>query len=172
MVVLVAALNLEIAVLSMNIGAKIKKSSALLILAIIFASFHCLFSCAGLTIGNALSNFVGALGRYIGCIILVVVGSEMARKAFVNPCSDLTQSNIFLVLFGAGTEDLAGGIIVGTFGGNIFLLIALFFIVSIPINLLAFRIGNAVIKHFNFSMDLITGLLLIAIGLLSAFGVV
>ena len=171
MAVLVAALNLEIAVLSMNIGARIKKPATLLILAIIFALFHCLVSCSGLIIGNALSNFVGALSRYIGCVILVGVGFEMARKAFVKPCSGLSQTNIFLVLFGAGIEDLAGGISVGTFGGNIFLLIVLFFIVSIPINLLAFRIGSTVIKHFNFSMDLITGLLLIAIGLLSAFGV-
>ena len=172
MAVLVAALNLEIAILSINLGTRIKRPATLLILSIIFALFHCLLSCAGLVIGNALSNLIGTLSRYIGCAILVGVGFEMARKAVVNPCSGLSQANIFLVLFGAGIEDLAGGVSVGTFGGSIFLLIVLFFIVSVPINLLAFRIGSAVTKHFNFSMDLITGLLLIAIGVLSAFGVV
>ncbi len=170
MAVLVAALNLEVAVLSMNIGTRIKRPSTLLILAIIFALFHCLVSCAGLIIGSALSNLVGTLSRYIGSAILVGVRFEMARKSLANPCSGLSQSNIFLVLFGAGIEDLAGGVSVGTLGGSATLFIILFFAVSVPINLLAFKIGSAVIKHYNFSMDLITGLLLIAIGILSAFG--
>ena len=171
MAVLVAALNLEIAILSMNLGTRIKSPSTLLIFAIIFALFHCLVSCAGFLIGNALNNLVGTLSRYIGSGILVGVGFEMARKSFINPCSSLSQTNIFLILFGAGIEDLAGGVSAGTLGGEIILLILLFLAVSIPMNLLAFRLGRVVMKHIDFPMDLVTGLLLIAMGILSAFGI-
>jgi len=90
----------------------------------------------------------------------------------VTPCSGLSQANIFLVLFGVGVEDFAGGVSVDTFGRDITQLILLFFAVSVPMNLLAFRIGRIIIKHFAFPMDLVTGLLLIAIGTLSAFGVI
>jgi len=169
--VLVATLNLEIAILSMNIGTRIKKYAALLILAIIFALLHSLISCAGFLIGNALNSLVGTLSRYIGSAILIGVGLRLARKSAANPCSGLSQANIFLVLLGAGIEDLAGGVSIGTFGGDITLLILLFFVVSIPMNLLAFRIGSAVIKHIDLSMDLVTGLLLIALGIMSAFGI-
>ncbi len=169
--VLVATLNLEIAILSMNIGARIKKITTLLIFAVIFASLHSLISCAGFLIGNALSSLVGTLSRYIGSAILIGVGLRLARKSIANPCSGISQANIFLVLLGAGIEDFAGGVSLGTFGGNLSLLILLFFAVSIPMNLLSFKIGSAVIKHIDLSMDLVTGLLLIALGGLSAFGI-
>lgn len=169
--VLVATLNLEIAILSMNIGAKIKKMATLLIFAVIFALLHSLISCAGFLIGNALNSLVGTLSRYIGSVILIGVGFRLARKSVTNPCLGISQTNIFLVLLGAGIEDFAGGVSVGTFGGDISVLILLFFAVSIPMNLLAFKIGSVVIKHIDFSMDLVTGLLLIALGVLSAFGI-
>jgi len=142
-----------------------------LIFAVIFALLHSFISCAGFLIGNALNSLVGTLSRYLGSAILMGVGLRLAKKSVANPCSGISQANIFLVLLGAGTEDFAGGVSVGTFGGDISVLILLFFAVSIPMNLLAFRIGSVVIKHIDFSMDLVTGLLLIALGVLSAFGI-
>lgn len=172
MAVLVATLNLEIAVLSMSLGAGIKKTAALLIMAIFFALLHSLIGCAGFLIGNALNCLVGTLSRYVGSAILVGVGLKIARSSFVNPCSVLSQANIFLVLFGAGIEDLAGGVSVGTLGGEITLFILLFFTVSIPMNILAFWLGRTLLRHIDFPLELLTGLLLIALGILSAFGVV
>ena len=169
--VLVAALNLEIAVLSMSLGAGIKKTSSLIIMSLIFALLHSLIACAGFLMGNALNCLVGTLSRYVGSAILVGVGFKIARSSFVNPCSGLSQANIFLVLFGAGIEDLAGGVSVGALRGEITLFIFLFFAVSIPMNLLAFRLGRTLLKHIDFPMELLTGLLLIALGILSAFGI-
>ena len=171
-VLLVAALNLEVAILSINLGAKIKRTTALLILAVSFALFHCLFSCSGFLIGSALSNLAGTFSRYIGGAILVGVGLEMVRKSFATPCSSLTQANIFLVLFGAGIEDFAGGISAGAFAGSISLLILLFILVSVPINLLAFWLGRTVMRQLDLPIDFVTGLLLIAIGTLSASGII
>lgn len=169
--VLVVALNLEISILAVNLGTRIRKPEDKLLLALIFALFHCAVTLSGFALGSALSSLVGTVGRYIGSFVLILVGGRLTFKSRKSCGAMLSASNTLLILFGAGMEDLAAGIGLGAFGGNASILVLLFFLISVPMNMLAFRVGRDFSKSFTLPVDLITGLLLIGIGLLSVFGI-
>ena len=61
---------------------------------------------------------------------------------------------------------------VGSFGGSLILLNILFIAISIPFNLLAYKICKNIMRKIRFSADTITGILLIGIGILSIFDVI
>lgn len=172
--VLIVTLNLEIAIVSMNIGTQLGKVSSMIILTVIFAFFHCLASFAGFIIGNALSGLFGTVSRYVSSAILAFVGCMLLKTSLDEPESGISDTNILLIFLGAGIEDFAGGVSVGVdaSGGSAALFMLLFFILSIPLNLLAFGFGKALKKHIEVSINLITGLLLISLGILSAFRVI
>ncbi len=173
MAVLVAVLNLEIAILSVNLGTRVKAFADRLFLALIFALLHCAVSLLGFAVGSVLNGLVGAVSRYISSAILICVGYKIAKTSSEKTGGNLSQANILLVLLGAGIEDLVGAfsVGVGTFGGSASLLLLLFFAISVPVNLLAFWFGGKLVKRFGFSVDLVTGILLVVVGILSAFGV-
>lgn len=169
--ILVVALNLEISILAVNLGSRVRKPEDKFLLALIFALFHCAVTLSGFALGSALSSLVGTVSRYIGAFVLIFVGARIALKSCKSCSSALSASNTLLILFGAGTEDLATGVGLGTFGGSAAILVLLFFLISVPMNLVALRIGRDFSKSFSLPVDLVTGLLLIGLGLLSVFGI-
>ena len=169
--VLVVALNLEISILAVNLGSMVKKPGEKLLLALIFALFHCAVTLSGFALGSALSSLVGTVSRYVGSFVLILDGARISLKSCKSCSGSLSASSTLLILFGAGTEDLAAGVGLGTFGGSFVILVILFFLISVPMNLLAFRIGRDFSKSFSLPVDLVTGLLLIGLGLLSVFGI-
>lgn len=171
---MVITLNLEIAILFIYLGSKIRESSDLIILSVILAFFHCFTATLGFFIGNVLNNNFGESARYISAIILVIVGLRIAIKSSEHASQSLSQTSIYLILLGAGLEDLVGGVSVGVgaFGGSLALLNAMFFAISIPFNLLAYKICKNIMRKIKFSADSVTGVLLIAIGILSALNIV
>lgn len=173
MAVLVAVLNLEIAILSVDLGTRIKAPADRLFLALIFALMHCAISLLGFVLGSVLNGLVGEVSRYISSAILIGVGYKITKTSSEQMGGNLSQTNILLILLGAGIEDLVGAfsVGVGTFGGSVCLMLLLFFAISVPVNLLAFWFGGKLGKLFGFSVDLVTGILLIVVGILSAFGV-
>ncbi len=170
---LVTTLNLEIAILSVDLGARVYTATDRVLLVLIFALLHCAVSLAGFLLGSALNEIAGSVSRYISAAILIGVGWRIVQKSLSHPSGSLSQTNIFLILLGAGIEDLAGGVSVGTgtFGGNAPLLLLLFIVISMPVNLLAMALGGRLVKHSGLSVDFVTGLLLISVGILSVFGV-
>lgn len=173
MAVLVAVLNLEIAILSVDLGTRVSSPADRLFLTFVFALMHCVVSLLGFVLGSALNGLVGEVSRYISSAILIGVGYRIAKASSKQVGGNLSQTNILLILLGAGIEDLVGAfsVGVGTFGGSVSLMLLLFFVISVPVNLFAFWFGGKLGKRFGFSVDLVTGILLIVVGILSAFGV-
>ena len=171
--VLVAVLNLEIAILSVGLGTRVKSLTDRLFLVLCFALLHCVISLLGFVLGNALNGLVGEVSRYISSAILIGVGYRIAKTSSKQRSGNLSQANILLVLLGAGIEDLVGAfsVGVGAFGGSVSVLMLLFFAISVPVNLLALWFGGRLGKLFGFSVDLVTGILLIIVGIMSAFGI-
>jgi len=172
--ILVITLNLEIAIVSMNMGSYLRKPASLMLLAVSFALFHCFFSLAGFTVGSAMNSLFGTVGRYISSAVLTAVGIRILIASFVSKNGGLGEADLLLILFGAGVEDFAGGVSVGTgaFGGGAAKLALAFLALSIPMNLAAFLTGRVISKKLNISADFVSGLLLVCIGILSAFNII
>lgn len=172
--VLVITLNLEIAILSLNFGTKIKRPLVLLIMSVVFAFFHCVFSLAGFVVGSAMSDLFGTVSRYLSSAVLIGVGIKILIASLNQNSLGLSEADIMLIFFGAGVEDFAGGVSVGTgaFGGNALFLTAAFFAISVPMNFIAFELGGALSKNVGIPADFVSGLMLISIGILSAFGLI
>ncbi len=168
---LAVTLNLEIAIVCLNLGAQVHEKRKMLWLTVFFAVMHVIVASAGYFVGDLLSGFFGTLSKYLSTALLVGVGLRILIASFTGENKSLSQTNTLLILLGAAIEDFAAGVSVGlgTFGGALLKLILLLFAVSIPINLLALKIGRSLKRRINKSMDYITGLLLIAIGILNLF---
>ncbi|MFB0919920.1 MAG: hypothetical protein QMB62_03415, partial [Oscillospiraceae bacterium] len=95
-------------------------------------------------------------------------------KALGHPKESFSPADITLILLGAGIEDIVGAFSVGTgtFGGRMYLMILLFFAVSVPMNLLAFRLGNKLGRLPGLPVNMVTGILLILMGILSVFEII
>jgi len=172
--VLVLTLNLEIAILFLYLSGRIREKSDLILLAVFLAFFHCFAATAGFYIGNILNSNFGESARYISAIILILVGLRITIKSAKNTYKSISQSSVYLILLGAGIEDFVGGMSVGVgaFGGSLVLLNILFFSISIPFNILAYKICKNIMRKIRFSADTVTGILLIGIGILSIFDVI
>ena len=167
MAIFAVTLNLDISIVSLNIGTRIRRIADLPILAFILASLQSAIPLAGYFIGNTLSNHLGSISRYFGSIILVATGYKILKESTKKNNGSLNQMNIFLFFIGTGLEDLIAGVSFGTFGGKIIYFFILFFAISYFMNFLALKIGIAIKRHINLSMDLFTGILLIIFGIIS-----
>lgn len=169
---LALTLNLEIAIVCLNIGATVKQKNKMLMLSAFFALLHVMAAALGYAVGDLLNSFFGMLSKYLSTALLVGVGLKILITSVSGANKSLSQTNTLLILMGAAIEDLAAGVSLGlgTFGGEILLLLLLLVVVSIPANMLALRLGRGLKRRINNSMDYITGLLLIALGILNLFG--
>ena len=102
LIILVLTLNLEIAILFLYIGGRIREKSDLILLAVFLAFFHCFAATFGFFIGNILNNNFGEAARYISAVILILVGLRITIKSADNTYKSISQSSIYLILLGAG----------------------------------------------------------------------
>jgi len=174
MAVLVVTLNLEISILSVELGTRVREQSDRALLTLAFAFLHCAASLIGFLLGAALNSFIGVVSRYLSSVILIGVGSRILVKALEHHKGSFSPADITLILVGAGIEDIVGAFSVGTgtFGGRMCLMILLFFAVSVPMNLMAFRLGDKLERLPDLPVNMVTGVLLVFMGVLSVFGII
>jgi len=174
MAMLVVTLNLEISILSVELGTRVREQSDRALLTLAFALLHCAASLIGFLLGAALNSFMGVVSRYVSSVILIGVGLRIVGKAFEHHKGSFSPSDITLILVGAGIEDIVGAFSVGTgtFGGRMCLMILLFFAVSVPMNLMAFWLGSRLKRLPGLPVNVVTGVLLIFMGVLSVFGII
>ena len=171
MSIFAAALNLDIMIVSINMGTRLKKYSEIPALALIISLLQSFIPVIGYLMGNVLNKSFGPISKYIGSIILIATGIKIILDAIKEPGGKGIQTDFYFAFLGAGIEDLMSGVSLGSIGEKITLFMFIFFLVAFIMNFVALRIGAALRRHINFSMDFITGICLVVLGLLLLFDV-
>ena len=169
MIVFSFALNLDLCVASFSLGMRVRNPKEIPILALIIAILYGIITIAGFYLGSLTGNILGKASTYIGAMILIIIGFVMIKEHLEHPYKNLVYKNILLMYLSASTEDLLAGFSLGTFSSSIIVFIFIFFIISYYVNLYALKIGKLTRRYINFSTDLLMGIIMIIMGILSFF---
>ena len=172
MIVFSFALSLDLSVASFSLGMRVRNSKEISILALIIAILYGIITIAGFYLGSLIGNALGKASTYIGALILIITGISIIREYMEHPYRDLMYKNTLLIYLSASIENLLAGFSLGTFSSSIIGFVFIFVIISYFMNLYALKIGKLTRRYINFSTDLLMGVFLIMMGVLSFFNLI
>ena len=162
--------NFDIALVSLNYGSQIRKSKNLLVYALLVSAIQSLFPLIGNILGNIINAQLGSISRYIGSIFLILIGFNILWKDIQHPGNGLNQADLSLILIATGLEDFMMGVTIGVTGAKILTFTGIFLVVSFAMNLFASYIGFTIRKHLFISLEKLTGITLIILGIVNIIG--
>jgi len=169
MIVFSFALNLDLFIASFSLGMRVRNPNEIPIFALIIAILYSIIFIAGFYLGSLVGNVLGKVSTYIGALILIITGIVIIKEYMEHPYRHLVYKNILLLYLSASTENLLAGFSLGTLSSRITGFIFTFFIISYFVNLFALKIGKLTRRYIRFSTDLMMGVMLIIMGVMSFF---
>jgi putative Mn2+ efflux pump MntP len=166
---------------SVGIGVSGVDPRARLRVAVIFGIFETGMPILGLLLGRSLTNALGHTAHWMGAALLIATGVYAVIQAIRShagqdgkaPATPTGQRAARLVITGAALsiDNLAVGFALGTFHVNLAVAAVVIGAVSISLSLLGLELGSRLGTRAGGQGELIGGLVLIAVGIAIAAGV-
>jgi manganese efflux pump family protein len=145
----------------------------------IFGFFEALMPIVGLLIGQGLARLIGEIGHYVGAGLLVLTGAYtlwQVRKT--NRDTNKTQGEnqqvnvgrLLLSGFALSIDNLVVGFALSFYHVPFLLAAVMIAVVSVAMSLIGLELGNQLGKRFEQWSEVLSGVILILVGLAIGFG--
>ena len=137
-----------------------------------FGLFQAAMLAAGWLMGNALYSLVAAVARWVACALLLLVGGNIIRQARQTDETRLTQDptrgwHLVFLSFATSIDALAVGLSLAMLGVSIARAAFVVGITAATLTLLGMPLGNRASSLWGKRIEVLGGLILIAIGFMS-----
>ncbi len=134
-----------------------------------FGLFQCLMPIAGWALGNSVAPYIASADHWVAFALLAIVGGRMIHAAFdeERPSDGRDPSRgLTLVMLAVATsiDALAVGLSLAMLDVGIWYPSAIIGLVTGLLSLVAIRLGNRLGARFGSRMEIVGGIILIAIG--------
>lgn len=146
------------------------KLSKILKVGLFFGGFQAIMPLIGYYAGNIIPFDISLFDHWIAFALLAFIGVHMIKESF-DPCEDTEKKDIFktktllIAAIATSIDALAAGFSVSLLEANIVLLVWVAGIVTLVISMTGVKIGKRFGHLLETSVELISGIVLILIGL-------
>jgi len=146
---------------------------------LIFGFFEALMPIVGLLIGEGLAGLIGEIGHYVGAGLLVLTGAYTLWQACkANRDTNKTQGEnqqanvgrLVLSGFALSIDNLVVGFALSFYHVPFLLAAGVIAVVSVAMSLIGLELGNQFGKRFEQWSEMLSGVILILVGLAIGFG--
>jgi len=147
---------------------------------VIFGLFETAMPIVGLLLGRSLASTLGHAAHWIGAALLIATGLyaivqalRSAHRQDQDPAAQAGQKTGRLLITGAALsiDNLAVGFALGTFHVNLAIAAVIIGAVSVSLSLIGLELGNRIGTKTGERGELLGGLVLIAVGIAVATGI-
>ena len=170
--ILALALACDCFVISVSKGLQVRRMTAgALNMALCFGAFQALMPCVTYFIGRQVYDYIAAYQPYIACLMLLAIGAHICYTSLrkdveVRTHADYSLTETLLLAVATSIDALSAGVVLLNETTAAFMLdIALIGLASLALSLVGTAAGIKLGKHINFNVQLLAGILLIALGL-------
>jgi putative Mn2+ efflux pump MntP len=157
---------------AVSIGSTFKKMRIryAVLLATIFGFFHFIMPCIGWKIGNIGKGYIDSFDHWIAFFLLIFIGGKMIfesrqqNKESENSKNPLKISNLLVLAFATSIDSLAVGVSLSLLEIDILTPVIIISLVTFTFAFVGTYIGNIFGYLFKDKVELVGGLILIAIG--------
>lgn len=166
------SISLSLDALSVSIAGGIKSQSSRILhalkVATFFGAFQAVMPVIGWFIGEALESFIGGIDHWIAFGLLAIIGTKMIYEAFSSEeerKSFLETKTLILLSIATSIDALVVGITLSLIQIPFILSISIIGLVTFIICFLGFLFGEKLGSRFGKRIEILGGLILIAIGI-------
>lgn len=146
-------------------------------IAVVFGLFQGLMPLAGYALGIGFEAWIRQLDHWLAFTVLIVIGVKMIYESFLpkneSDCADcncletryIDWKNIFTLAFATSIDAMATGLVFVTYPGTILRAMAIIGVVCFVFCFVGMFLGVHLGKKINFRIEMIGGIILIAIGI-------
>jgi putative Mn2+ efflux pump MntP len=161
--VLGAALGLNNALASVALGTVQMPRVRQLLIACVFGVFEASMPILGIWLGSRLSQMVGGKAKFIGIVILAVVGLYSLFKASGEDVANLSKLGMRTVVLAVALslDNLTVGFALGMLSVPLAVAAMTFGLISLTMTLIGLEIGRFLGSRINLSADKLSGAVLL-----------
>ena len=157
--------------LGIGSGGSSRKWRTILRLAFHFGLFQGGMAALGWFAGSRIVNLISGFDHWLAFLLLAWVGGKMIKESFSPDEEDCVQENrtrgrsLVMLSIATSIDALAVGLSLGLIDGSILSASLTIGLVSFALSILGYLLGNRLGCRFGRRMELLGGLLLVAIGI-------
>jgi putative Mn2+ efflux pump MntP len=139
-------------------------------MALFFGAFQSLMPLLGYSTGKTFEGFIGTYDHWVAFVLLVIVGGKMVYEAFKieevekKPTDPSSLVALLVLSIATSIDALAVGFTLSLVTHSIILAVSLIGVITFVLSYVGYEIGKRFGHFFENKIEIIGGLLLIAIG--------
>lgn len=170
LVLLAIGLSIDSLIISVSNGLSVDKCKLnnILLPASLFAGFHAIMLLLGYYLGIGIAQYIKSIDHWVAFGLLFIIGAKVIIESFTkennNKKHELSTKTLIGQAFATSIDALAVGISFALFNYSIIVVIITVSVVVFIFTILGMKLGNYVGNTLNKKLEILSGLLLIAVG--------
>lgn len=167
LLIMAFAVGMDAFSISLGMGVYKIRLRRMFYIGLVVGLFHLLMPLAGILMGHLLSGTFGKITIYVGGILLVIVGLQMAISSLRKEDKVIIPTGWGLALFSllVSIDSFSAGLSLGIFGAKAAITVICFAVVSVFLTWSGLLIGRKIQNMLGSYAELLGGVILISFGI-------
>jgi putative Mn2+ efflux pump MntP len=141
--------------------------------AVVFGFWDMVAPLVGILVGDAFAKQIGSVADYVGAAVLAAFGIYLLVESWRTPAPDEMDQRwaLFGLPLPLSIDNVVAGTSLGLLGFSPWLAPPLFGAITVVMTFVGLEIGRAAARYIRIRSDLVTGVALIVMAVLLAFGI-